>query len=145
MSFVFTPAKEQLAKGLLAMHSSSWRVALLMTNTTVTSNEDAATVSGISTLDEYNGSGYARQTPASPAVNRDDPNNRAEFDANDITFAALGAGTRQAQGMLLIKNVDGTAANDIPVAYIDGTGFPFAGNGGDVTIQWNVEGIVQLT
>lgn len=145
MSFVYTPAKEQLAKGLLAMHSSSWRVALVMTNTTALTDQDAATVAAISTLDEYNGSGYARATPGTPVVNRDDPNNRAEFDANDVTFSALGAGTRQAQAMLLIKNVDGTAANDIPVAYIDGTGFPFAGNGGDVTIQWNVEGIVQLT
>lgn len=144
-SFVYTGAKEKFGRGEIAWHSSSIRAILVMTNTTADTDQDALALSGISTLDEYDGSGYARAVPATPAVNRDDPNNRAELDAADFTWTALGAGARQAQGMVVYKHVDGTAANDVPIAFIDTGGFPFAGNGGDVTIQWNVEGILQLT
>jgi hypothetical protein len=47
--------------------------------------------------------------------------------------------------MVLYRNVDGTTANDTVVAYIDTGGFPFAANGSTVTVQWNLEGIIQTT
>ena len=31
------------------------------------------------------------------------------------------------------------------IAYIDSGGFPVVTNGGDLTIAWNAEGILQLT
>lgn len=142
-SFAYTGAKEKLAKGLLDM-TSNMEVALCMTNTTADTDQDATSMSGIGTLDEYNGSGYSRGALVGEAVNRDDPNNRAEFAANNFTWTALGAGTRNAQGMVLLKRVDGTAANDFPVAWIEFT-TPWAGNGSDVTISWDAEGIVQVT
>jgi hypothetical protein len=145
MSFAYTGAKEKFGRGEIAWHTSDIRAMLVMTNTTADTDQDAVALAGIGTMDEYDGSGYARVALGAEAVNRDDPNNRAELDANDFTWTALGAGTRQAQAMVVYKHVDGTAANDVPIAFIDTGGFPFAGNGGDVTIQWSVEGIVQLT
>lgn len=145
-SFVYTPAKALILSGSLnfASGGDDLRVLLAMTNTTADTLQDAHNLDEVS-LDEYDGSAYVRKTLASEAVNRDDANNRAEFDAADITWTALGAGTRQAQGMVLYQHVDGTAANDILVAWIDTGGFPFTGNGGDVSVTWNAEGILQAT
>ena len=122
---------------------NDFRVLLVMTNTTADTEEDVATVSAFSTLDEYDGANYARQELSSDTVTKDSTNDRGEYDAADITFTSLGAGTRQAQAAVIIKHVTNDT-DSIPIAYIDTGGFPFAGNGGNVTIQWNSEGILQL-
>lgn len=146
-SFWYTPAKERLAKGDLDWDEAGHdiRAMLVMTNTTADTDQDAGTISAITTLDEYDGSGYARAALTQSVV-RDDANNRAELDANDFSFGAtVGAGTRQAAGMVIYRYVDGTAANDLPIAYIDTGGFPFAGNGGAINVTVNAEGLLQVT
>lgn len=146
MSFAYTPFKERLALGLVDWDSQDYRALLVMTNTTADTEQDAANLAAITTLDEYDGAGYARAAIGSEAVNRDDPNNRAELDGADISFGAtVAAGTRQAQAMVIYRHVDGTAANDLPCLYIDSGGFPFAGNGGSIGVTWNAEGIAQIT
>ena len=122
------------------------RVLLVMTNTTADTEEDSVTIGGVTTLDEFDGSGYSAggAALAAEAVNKDTANDRAEFDATDLTFASLGAGTRQIAAALLYKFVTSVALS-LPVAYIDSGGFPISANGGDITLQWNVEGILQLT
>lgn len=147
-NFVYTPAKARLLSGDLDLNAHDIRVALVMTNTTADTEQDASVMDDFTTLDEYDGANYARQEIANEAVNADTGNNRGEFDGDDIGWTALGAGTRQAQAMLLYRHVDGTDPNDQPIAYIDTTSpsvFPFAGNGGDVDVAWNAEGILQLT
>lgn len=145
-SFVYTYAKKQSWLAGLNLATSDMRLILCMTNTTADTEKDKQTISGFTTLDEYDGSGYSRPVLTGEAVNQDDPNLRAEFDANDLApaWAALGAGTRQAQGMILYKHVTNDA-DSIPIAWIDSGGFPFAGNGLPVSITWNAEGILQLT
>ena len=147
MSFAYTPFKERLLAGDVDMDEAAndVRVMLVMTNTTADTDQDAANIAAITTLDEYDGAAYVRKALANQVTNQDDPNNRGEFDADDITWTALGAGTRQAAGMVVYRHVDGTAANDLPIAYIDTGGFPFSGNGGNVTVTWNAEGIIQTT
>lgn len=147
MSHWYTPAKERLAKGDLDWDEAGHdiRVILVMTNTTADTDQDAGTISAIGTLDEYDGSGYTRPALTQSVV-RDDANNRAELDANDFTFgSAVAAGTRQAAGMVVYRHVDGTAANDLPIAYIDSGGFPFSGNGGAINVTVNAEGLLQVT
>lgn len=144
MSFVYTPAKKLLANGGLDLDTNDMRVLLVMTNTTADTEQDAAFIGDFTTLDEYNGAAYARKTLTGEVVNEDDPNNRAEFDADDVTWASLGAGTRQAAGALLFKFVTNDA-DSVPVAYIDSGGFPINGNGANFTITWNAEGILQVT
>ena len=58
--------------------------------------------------------------------------------------AALGAGTRQALGMVLFRFVTNDADSPV-IAYIDSGGFPFSGNGGNVDVAWNLEGILQAS
>lgn len=119
-----------------------FRVMLNMTNTTVDTEDDANFISGFTTLDEYDGANYARQALAGDALNEDAPNNRAEYDATDSVFSSLGVGTRQAQNHLMYDHIT-TDADSVPIVFGDTGGYPFDGNGGDVTIQWNAEGILQ--
>ena len=142
-SFWYNNAAEQIALGNLDMDTHDIRVLLCMTNTTADTERDKAFISLFTTLDEYDGAAYVRKALAAEAVAQDDVNNRAEFDATDVTWTALGAGTRNCQGMIIFRFVT-VDADSVPIAWIDTGGFPFAGNGGDVTITWNAEGILQL-
>jgi len=143
MSIVYTNAKRALLAGELNLATNDIRVALVMTNTTADTDQDAALMNAITTLDEMDGAGYARQALTGEAVAADDPNNRGEFDANNLTFSAVSAGTRQVAGMVVYKHVTNDT-DSIPIAYIDSGGFPFTANGGDIVVAWNVEGILQL-
>jgi hypothetical protein len=144
MSFVYTPAKYALMTGALAFNSSDMRVLLVMTNTTADTQEDVATFAAITTLDEFNGSGYVAGggSLAAETVTEDDTLNLAKFLASNFTFATLGAGTRQIQAAVVYK-FNGSIAASQPVAFIDTGGFPISANGGDITLQWNANGIIQ--
>ena len=154
-NFMYTPEKERLMEGAANYLEAgdNIRAILVMTNSTADTDEDAANLSGagdITTLDEFDGSGYTNHsgggnTLDSQAVTQDTANDRAEFDATDVAFGALSVGTRNILGMVIYRNVDGTTANDTVVAYIDTGGFPFAANGSTVTVQWNAQGIIQTT
>ena len=86
--------------------------------------------------------GAGRKSLASKAVTQNDTDNRAEFDAADLTWTALGIG-ETIQAAMLIKEITNDAATPL-IAYIDfGTGVPT--NGGDITIQWGATGILHLT
>lgn len=133
------------AAGEIDLNADDIRVALLMTNTNADTVAQSAVdfVDDITTLDEMDGSGYVRKALATEAVNRDDANNRAEFDADDVVWTALGAGTRAMQGALVFKFVTDDTAS-IPIAWIEFSS-PVTADGTDFTIQWNAEGILQLT
>lgn len=142
--FWYTPAKQKLAKGDLDFDTADLRVKLCMSNTTCDTEQDAANLAAFTTIDEYDGSGYTMLDLASVSVNEDDPNNRSEIDYADGTFgSAVGAGTRSWVGMLYFVRVDGTAANDYPVAWKDLT--TANGNGGAVNLTVNAEGLLQVT
>jgi len=141
--FWYTPAKQKLAKGDADFDTLDLRVRLCMSNTTADTDQDAATITAITTLDEYDGSGYTACDLAGVSVNQDDANNRSEIDYSDGTFGAtVAAGTRNVVGMLYYARVDGTPGNDWPVAWKDVT--PFNGNGGAVNLTVNVEGLLQV-
>lgn len=144
MSFVYTPAKKFLLNGGLDLDSQDMRVLLVMTNTTADTDQDAGTISAFGTLDEMDGANYVRKALANEAVNEDDPNNRAEFDADDVVWTSLGAGTRSMQGLVVFRFVTNDA-DSIPIAFIDSGGFPVAANGLNFSVSWNAEGILQAT
>lgn len=136
---VFTPALALLYAGGL----NDLRMALVMTNTTADTEVDAENPADITTLDEFDGSGYSRATLTSEAVNVDLANNRAEVDFADPTFSSIGNGTRQAQGFIVIQNVDGTSANDLNKFYQDFSATVNPG-GASLTVQIDAEGLVQI-
>lgn len=142
--FWFTPAKTKLAKGELDFDVADLRVKLCMSNTTADTDQDAASLAAITTLDEYDGAGYTEIDLAGAVVNEDAINNRAEIDYSDGSFGAtVSAGTRQFVGMLYYVRVDGLAANDYPVAWKDVAANN--GNGGAINLTVNAEGLLQVT
>jgi hypothetical protein len=144
MSFIYTPAKQKLAKGDADFDTLDVRAILVMSNTTADTDQDAATISAIGTLDEYDGSGYSRPDLGVSTITQDDTNNRSEIDFGDFTFGAtVAAGTRQAVGMIYYVEI-GADSSDWPIAYIDTGGFPFDGNGNAVTVSVNAEGLIQV-
>lgn len=143
MSFVYTRAKRDIFNADIDFNlPHDFRIILVDNTTTADTEEDAATISAFTTLGELSGAGYVRKALANEVVNEDTVNNRAEFDADDITWTGIDAGT--AQAMILYKHVTNDT-DSIPIAYIDTGGFPINTNGGDLTVQWNAEGILQGT
>lgn len=141
-AFVYETAKKKFATGEIDWDTDDIRCLLVMTNTTADTETDKEFISQFTTLDEFNGAGYARQTMAGEAVNQDTPNARAELDATDEAFAALSNGTRQIQGVVFFKFVTNDA-DSIPIAY---TAFTAFNPGGSVlTLEFNAEGIIWLT
>lgn len=93
--------------GAIDLVNDDVRAVPVMTSTTVDSERDAKDqVSDFTTLDEFDGANYTTGgiALANQAVNIDDANDRAEFDADDFpaVAASYGAGTRDIEGLLLI-------------------------------------------
>jgi len=144
-SFVYTAAKQKIAKGDADFDTLSLRAILCMTDTTADTEKDKTTISGFTTLDEYNGSGYSRPSLGATTITQDDGNLRSEIDVGDFTFGAtVGVGTRQAQGMIYFAFVTNDS-DSWPIAWVDTGGFPFDGNGGAINVTVNAEGLLQIT
>lgn len=140
----YLPAAEKLVKGDLDFDTVDLRVRLCMSNTTADTERNVSTMAGFTTIDPYDGSGYTDIDLAGVAIAIDAANSRVEIDYTDDSFgAAVGAGTRQWVGMIYYVRVDGTNANDWPVAWKDLT--PANGNGGAVNLTVNAEGLLQAT
>ena len=147
-NFQYTYAKSKMMSGDIDL-TGDIRILMVMSNSTCDTEEDTTFIDQFTTLDECDGAGYARVQLVGEAVAPDLPNDRGEFDANDLApaWAALGVGTRQNVGIVVYLFVaDDT--DSIPLYWIDtctGVGFPFDGNGGAVNLTWHAEGIGQLT
>jgi hypothetical protein len=115
-----------------------------MTGTTADTLNDAENLADV-TMDETAGANYVRKAVTSEAVVEDLANDRAELSFSPVTWTALGNGSAQLEGIVLYQHVDGTAANDLLVAFIDPTGWPLNPGGADLTVTPNVEGVIQLT
>lgn len=134
----------RLLAGDIDLDGDDIRARLCMTNTTCDTEVDAINdLADYTTIDPADATGYADVALADEAVAADDPNNRAEFDATNISFTGLsGDATRDYQGVLLYKYVDGTNANDLPLCFIDFTA-DIPSTATQVDVPWNAEGILQ--
>ncbi len=149
-SFLYNRAKKEMIDGTIDIDTDAGIKAMLVTSSYV-ANADHDFVDEAGANDpidhELSGTGYVagfgnsgRKALATKAVNEDDANDRAEFDADDLTWTGIDAGT--AAAVIIIK--ENTADTDsVLIAYIDTGGFPIVTNGGDLTIAWNAEGILQ--
>lgn len=148
-SHLFNKFKQRSAAAEIDLNADAIYVALCMTNTTAdTENDGDSEVGDLTTLDECDGTNYVRKELANIAVNLDDTNDRAEFDADDVTWTALGNGTRELAGALVYKDADddGDSADDASNPLIAWIEFASTVNpgGANFSIQWNAEGIIQL-
>ena len=141
-NFIYEKALTKIALGDIHFDTDDIRVLLVGTITTADTETEVEFISGFTTLDEFTDASYARKTLTTKAVNEDLANNRAEFDADNVTWTALTGDT--AQAAIVYKFVTNDA-DSIPIAYIDTGGFPQTPAGADLTINWNAEGIIQFS
>jgi len=144
MSFAYTRAAEALGKADLDLDTIHLRAFLVMSNTTADTERGANVVDDFTTLDEYDGAAYVRKTLAGVTLTRNDTDHRIELAADPIVWTALGIGTRQCVGVVVYAFVTDDT-DSIPLAFVNGTGFPFDGGGSTVTVTPNAAGIVQIT
>ena len=144
-SFVYAPAKTGIARATIDLDANDIRVLLVKVaaSTTTDTEQDAATISAFTTLGELVATNYVRKALTGEVVNEDLTNDRAEFDAADVTWTALGGAANDTIGAAIIFKFITDDTDSIPIAYIDLT--DTTTNGGDITLSWNVEGILQLT
>lgn len=136
--------KVALMENTIDLVTDDIRAKLCMNTTTCDTEVDAiADNADYSLIDVSDATGYSDVT-LSESVAVDDGNDRSEFDASDISFTGLsGDATRDYQGVLIYKWIDGTDANDLPVAFIDfASDIPKTAT--QVDVPWNSEGILQL-
>jgi len=144
-SQVYNEFKRASAAGEIALATDDMRVALLMDTTTCDTENDAiVNVADFTLIDRSDAAGYADVALAAEAVNKDDANDRAEFDANDASFTGLGGdATRDYVGLLLYKFVTNDAAS-IVVAFIEFAA-PVSKTVTQLDVAFNAEGILNLT
>ena len=114
----------RLLDGTFDLETDDIRARLVMTNTTCDTEIDAISdLADYTTIDPADATGYADVALTGKTITVNDTDNRAEFSTtSDIEFSGLsGDATRNYQGVLIYKYVDGTDANDLPVFYIDFT------------------------
>jgi hypothetical protein len=141
-SVIYQAVKFLKGTGSLTWTSDTIRTALVMTNTTVDTEDSGIDfLADFADLDEFDGAGYSRLDLGTKAFARDDPNSRTEFDAADAAYGALAAGSRDVQGVLIFKFVT-TDADSVPLAFVEFAA-PVTADGTAFTIQWDAEGIVQ--
>ena len=151
MSFVYNKYKTRIMTGLVDFREAGIdaRTALikLKANTTTDTETDVEFLSGFTTLGELVATNYARTALANQAVNEDLANDRAEFDADDVTNSSLGGVANDDIGAILLFEFLVNDAASPPIAYIDdgGSDFNLTTNGSDVVQTWDAEGILQLT
>jgi len=140
-------ALANLINGTIDLNTSDIRARLVMTNTTCDTEIDAIdNLSDYTTIDIGDATGYADVALDTETVTANDTDNRGDFDTNaNIVFSGLsGDATRDYQGVLLYKYVDGTDANDIPFQYVDFTSV-VAKEATQVTVPSSTTNLLQAT
>jgi hypothetical protein len=107
---------------------------------------DVAAVLARAGTTELTSTGYVRQALVNEATSQDDPNDRAEFTADNVVFSSVSqAGSETVVAHLWFKFITNDAGS-IPIALDDTpTEYPLTPNGSDITINAPAEGIFQLS
>ena len=101
---------------------------------------------GGATGEEFTGTGYNRQGTTGISVSTDDTDDEGVFDADDVTFSSIdGATIAAALSYKQVGGDDQSPSDDPLLAHLTSTDFPLTANGGDVTLNFATEGIVNIT
>jgi len=125
---------------LTGLDLSSADLRALLVKDTFAFNADHDFVDDV-VASEVTGGSYVRQALTSEAVARDFAGDRAFLDAADTTFPGVASGQDDINAAIVfLQNaVDSAAAL---IAFLDWT--PIQGNGSDIAVQWNANGILQI-
>lgn len=137
---IYNSFKRDVANGSIDLDTDTIKVMLV--NASYTPDQDTHTKRSDVT-NEITGTAYVAggETLAGKTVTADNTNNRAAFDANDVTWTTA---TFTARGAVLYKSRGGAASADELLCYLD-FGSDKSVSGGDFTIQWGANGILLLT
>jgi len=133
---LYNEFKEELLLGNIDMDGHTFKMILV---TGYTPNIDSHNGYSDVSAQEESGTGYTATgvTLSNKAVTKDTTNDRAKFDADDVTWTGLNVGT-PSHSILY----DDTHASDCLVAYWEVT---TPTNGGNYTLQFGANGIILLT
>jgi len=151
MATVPNHAKQQYLRGQIDWENDTIRVALVADSIAFSLDIDADefvndVLNGTDAeeFDTAGGTGYSRVTVANATTSQDNTDDEGVADGDDVTFSSLDGAT--IQGVLVYKEV--TDDTDSPILYYlddsDVSDLPKNTNGGDITVQWAAEGIVNL-
>lgn len=100
----FHDVRRAFWRGEIDLLTDAIQCALLMSDSTALTDLDALSLAGITTLDEFDGSGYARQVLASKEILTQNEVYRDVFRSADPLYSGIQAGSRQiAWCMLLLQ------------------------------------------
>lgn len=137
--------------GEIALGSDTIRVALVSDNTAYAPDVDneqfvSDVLDGGTTAEELDATNYSRQTLSNTSVTQDNTDDEGVFDADDTVFADLGGASNDTiAGALIYQQVGGddtTPGNDVLIGYWVSDDFPLPTNGGDITLGWATEGLI---
>jgi hypothetical protein len=130
--------KEELLKGGINLASDTIKVSL---HTAYTPDRDAHDFFDDIVATEESGTGYTAggATLANKAVAQDNTNDRATFDADDVTFTGLDVGT---PGYAVMRKDTGNNTTSALIGYWE---LGRASNGGNYTLQWSTSPSAILT
>ena len=140
-SKIYASGMRDIVDGTISLSSDTIKVALVDASYTYAATHDfmndvsANELSGTGYTGGFGGSG--RKTLASKTITVN--STHIEFDAADITWTGLNAGT--IGGAILIEEITNDASSAL-LAFIDPTDLPT--NGGDVTLVVNSGGFMQI-
>ncbi len=137
-NLIFNKGKTEILNGGIDLLSDTLKCALVTAS--YAPDKDAHDFFDDVT-DEVSGTGYTAggKTLANNAVNQDNTNDRAEFDADDVIWTVS---TLTARAAVLYKDTGTPGASPL-IAYID-FGSDYITSGTDFTIEWDAEGIFYL-
>lgn len=148
----YNTAKLEIMNGTIDLDTDTLKVMLVTASYVANADDDVVDAGGANDAvdHELNGTGYVagwgnsgRKTLANVVAAVDKPNNRAELDADDLVFSAINAGA--AAAYVLIKEGASDDTTSRLIGYVDQGGFPVTTNGGDLTIQFDAQGLLHLT
>jgi hypothetical protein len=145
MTSIYNSFKKLLFDGGVDLGNDTIKVALIDDTTAYSPNIDTETyvsdvLDGGTTAQECSGTGYTRKT-VSLTTSQDNTDDEAVADAGDLTYSGADFGT--IQGILLFQEV--TTDSDSPlIAHITSADLPLTTNGGDVNLNWDAEGVLNL-
>lgn len=131
MRFVYEAAQHAFA--IRGLWSGELTILLVMEDSTASADSGVANLDGIRNLDEYDGANYHRLSVMAGRLT-DGPTGPL-LNLADLTWPALGRGSRAGSGLVIAKG-------DLPIVFTD-DGFPFRGNGGTLTVSFG-DGAIQM-
>jgi len=147
----YNRAKKEIMDGTIDLLTDVIKVMLVTSVYVANPDHDFVDMAGASDpIDaELTGTGYqagfagtGRKTLSNKTVTESDGTNKAFLDNTvDLTWSAINAGV--AAAFIVYKHLTSDAAS-VLIAYVDTGGFPITTNGGDLTVQFNAAGILEL-